>query len=262
MIRPVPVLMYHHINPHKGDMVTIRPEVFEEQMKHLKKRGCRTLKAGELGSYINGNLVPDNKSVVVTFDDGWLDNYIYAFPVLKKYKLNAIVFIITDRTENASANSESISAAVPTHDGSKKLISNGEAGRVVLDWKLIKEMYESGLIEFYSHTKSHRRCAELSEAELAEELKGSKEIMESRLQMPCPYLCWPYGSYNETSVKIAKEAGYEALFTVDHGVARPGDDPFLIKRINVRDNILWFKKMIFTYTSPAFSKLYLKIRKR
>lgn len=262
MIRPVPVLMYHHINPHKGNIVTIRPEVFEAQMKHLKKRGIRTLNADELISYINGDLVPDQRSVVITFDDGWLDNHIYAFPVLKKYRLNAIVFIVTDRTESASANPGSSITHIPSHNESKELISNGEADRVVLNWKLIKEMRETGLVEFYSHTKSHRRCAELSEAELSEELRGSKEVMEKRLERPCPYLCWPYGSYNETSMKIAKEAGYEAIFTVDHGVVNPSDDPLLIKRINVRDNVLWFKKMIFTYTSPAFSKLYLKIRKR
>lgn len=258
----LPVLMYHHINPHKGDMVTIRPEIFEAQMKHLKKLGCRTLTAVELESYIKGDLVPDGKSVVVTFDDGWLDNYIHVFPVLKKYKINAVIFIITDRTEAASEKNKDTGTHTPTHDESKRLITEGSAGSVVLDWKLIKEMQESGLVEFYSHTKSHRRCAELSEAELAGELNGSKEIMEKRLEKPCPYLCWPYGSYNEASVRIAKEAGYKALFTVDHGVARPGDDPFLIKRINVRDNVLWFKKMIFTYTSPVFSKLYLKIRKK
>lgn len=262
MTRPVPVLMYHHINPHKGDMVTIRPEVFEAQMKHLKKRGYRTLKADELASYINGDLVPDRKSVVITFDDGWLDNYIYAFPVLKKYKLNAIVFIITDRSEGASGNTEDIKPLIPTHHESKQLIAEGASERVVLDWKLIKEMSESGLVEFYSHTKSHRRCAELSEAELAEELKDSKEVMEEKLQRPCPYLCWPYGSYNETSIKIAKDAGYKAIFTVDHGVVKSGDDPFLIKRIDVRDNIAWFTKRVLIYTNISFSNIYLFLKRK
>ena len=101
-MRPVPVLMYHHINHHKGDMVTITPEVFEDQMEYLYRAGYRTLKIAELIACINGGLTLTQKAVVVTFDDGWLDNYIYAFPTLKKYKINATVFLITDRVENAS----------------------------------------------------------------------------------------------------------------------------------------------------------------
>ncbi|MBU4321267.1 MAG: polysaccharide deacetylase family protein [Nitrospinae bacterium] len=101
-MRPIPVLMYHHINLHKWDMVTITPAVFEGQMEYLYKAGYRTLKIDELISYMSGGLALPQKAVVVTFDDGWLDNYIYAFPVLKKYKINAAVFLITNRVENAS----------------------------------------------------------------------------------------------------------------------------------------------------------------
>ena len=61
-------------------MVTVTPEVFEKQMEHLYKSGYKTLTLDELLSYINGDLIPEQKAVVVTFDDGWLDNYIYAFP--------------------------------------------------------------------------------------------------------------------------------------------------------------------------------------
>ncbi|MBI4843555.1 MAG: polysaccharide deacetylase family protein [Nitrospirae bacterium] len=262
MIRPVPVLMYHHINPHKGDMVTVTPDVFGEQMRYLRKTGYRALNASELESYLKGEYIPDGKAVAITFDDGWLDNYIFAFPVLEKYRLNAIVFIVTERADKASENACAVERAVPTHERSKGLISEGRAGKVVLSWKLIKEVSAGGLIEFCSHAKSHRRCAELSEAELYDELKGSKGIMETMLGRPCPYLCWPYGSYSNTSVRIAMEAGYRMIFTVDHGVTKPGDDPLFIKRIDVRDDLSWFKKKIFIYSSPVFSNLYLKIRKK
>ena len=85
-MRPVPVLMYHHINPHKGDMVTITPEAFEGQMEYLYRAGYRTLKIAELIAYINGGLTLTQKAAVITFDDGWLDNYMYAFPILKNTK--------------------------------------------------------------------------------------------------------------------------------------------------------------------------------
>ena len=140
---PIPVLMYHHVNPHKGDMVTVTPEVFEGQMKYLHESGYRTLKIDELLSYIAGGLTLKGKAVVVTFDDGWLDNYIYAFPAMKKYKINTAIFIITDRTERASAINPPASplklrgeqrgvTVVPTHKESKLLIEKNEDYKVVL----------------------------------------------------------------------------------------------------------------------------------
>jgi len=261
-MRPVPVLMYHHVNPHKGDMVTVTPEVFEGQMEYLYKAGYRTLKTAELISYINGSLVLSQKAVVVTFDDGWLDNYIYALPAIKKYKINATIFLITNRVENASGNNAAIPSSIPTHEESKSLIEKGESHKVVLNWNLIKEMSDTGLIEFYSHTKSHAKCNSLSEKELAEELKESREIIEKRLGIPCPYFCWPYGKYNGLAVTSAKEAGYKAIFTTNHGVVQRGSDPSAINRIITKDNIAWFKRRMVIYTNIILSKLYLNIKKK
>ena len=259
--------MYHHINRHKGDMVTITPEAFEGQMEYLQRAGYRTLKIQELVSYINGGLTLTQKAVVVTFDDGWLDNYIYALPAIKKNKINATVFLITNRVENTSLKNskfkiQNSKLTIPTHEESKSLIGKGEAHKVVLNWSVIKEMSDTGLIEFYSHTKSHAKCNSLSEKELAEELKESREIIEKRLGIPCPYFCWPYGKYNGLAVNVAKKTGYKALFTTNHGVVEAGSDPFAINRIIVKDSIAWFKKRMVVYTNTILSKLYLKIKKK
>ncbi len=266
-MRPIPVLMYHHINHHKGDMVTVTPEVFEGQMKYLHSAGYRTLKIDELVSYINGGLTLSQKAVVVTFDDGWLDNYMYAFPAIKKYKINATVFLITNRAENASLKNSKFKTQnskllIPTHKESKVLIEKGEDWKVVLNWKLIKEMSNSGLIEFYSHTKSHAKCNSLSEKELMEELKESREIIEKKLGSPCPYLCWPYGKYSDVAVEIAKDTGYKAIFTTNPGIVKIGSDPLAINRIVVKDNIAWFKKRMLVYTNSIFSGFYLRIKKK
>lgn len=266
-MRPVPVLMYHHVNPHKGDMVTITPEAFESQMEYLYRAGYRTLKIAELIAYINNGLTLTQKAVVVTFDDGWLDNYMYAFPVIKKYKINATVFLITNRAENASLQNSELQTlnsklTIPTHEESKSLIEKGEAHKVVLNWELIKEMSNSGMIEFYSHTKTHAKCNSLPEKELMEELKESRDIIEKQLGSPCPYFCWPYGKYNGLTVNVAKKTGYKALFTTNHGVVEAGSDPFAINRIIVKDSIAWFKKRMVIYTNTILSKLYLKIKKK
>jgi len=261
-MRPVPVLMYHHVNPHHGDTVTVTPEVFEAQMDHLRESGYRTLTAEELLEYINGELTLKQKAVVITFDDGWLDNYLYAFPVLKKKHLNATVFIITDRVEKASGKMSSLPEYIPTHNESKVLLEKGEAHRVALNWKLIEEVTAGGLVEFYSHTKSHRKCDTLSEHQLREELGESKEIIEKRLGRACPFLCWPYGKYTRGAVRAAKEVGYGALYTTDHGVVKAGSDPFAIKRIVVKDKRGWFEKRMFLYTNPILSSLYLATKKK
>ncbi|MBA3071222.1 MAG: polysaccharide deacetylase family protein [Nitrospirae bacterium] len=182
-------------------------------------------------------------------------------------KINATVFLITNRAENASLQNSELQTlnsklTIPTHEKLKLLIEKGESHKVVLNWELIKEMSNSGLIEFYSHTKSHAKCNSLSEKELMEELKGSREIIEKKLGSPCPYLCWPYGKYNDLAVNVAKKTGYKAIFTTNHGVVETGSDPFAINRIIVKDSVAWFKKRMVIYTNAILSSLYLKIKKK
>ena len=260
-MRSIPVLMYHHINPNKEDMVTVTPEVFEGQMRYLHESGYKTLKIDELLSYISGGLALRQKAVVLTFDDGWLDNYIYAFPVIKKYRIYASVFLVTNRIEKASEKTPQTCYLIPSHKESKSLILKGEEHKVVLTWNLIKEMVDSGLIDFYSHTESHRECDLLSKNELFKELQESKQSIEKKLDRPCPYLSWPYGKYSGLALNIAKDVGYKAIFTTNLGVTQTGADPFAINRIVVKDNIAWFKMRMLIYTNSFFSKIYLKTKK-
>jgi len=261
-MRPVPVLMYHHVSPHKKDMVTITPEVFEKQMEYLYKSGYKTLTIDELLSCINGSFIPEQKAVVLTFDDGWIDNHIYALPIIEKYKIHVAIFIITGSTEKASENLTQIPSHTPTHKKSKSLIKKGEEQKVLLNWGLIKKMSATGLIDFYSHTKNHKKCSLLSDTELLEELQDSKQAIEKKLGKDCPYLCWPYGDFNNAAVKIAKDIGYQALFTINYGIVKAGSDPFAIKRMVVKDDAAWFKKRMVVYTNSILSWLYIKIKKR
>jgi len=260
-MRPVPVLMYHHVNPHKGDLVTVTPEVFEGQMRHLSESGYKTLTLDELVSYIAGETVLKQKAVAVTFDDGWLDNFIYAFPVMKRYNINVCIFIVTDWVSN-SVPDASLSVTVPVHNESKSLIKRGRAGEVILSWEHIRTMQDSGLAKFYAHTRSHARCTAISAQELLIELGESKRALENHLSRPCPYLCWPYGEYNEAALKVARDVGYKALFTTIHGVVNPGSDPFKIKRIVVKNSVAWFKKRMGIYTSQFLAACYLKMKRK
>ncbi|MBI3753106.1 MAG: polysaccharide deacetylase family protein [Deltaproteobacteria bacterium] len=266
---PIPVFMYHHVSPHKGDMVSVTPDVFEAQMRFLKEAGYRTLSADEVVGYILSDVEIKEKTVALTFDDGYLDNYVHAFPVLKEYNIKATIFIVTDWVEEASNIVRSQESGVrsnetptPSHREGKELIATSQADKVILNWDRIREMEGSGLVEFYSHTMSHKKCAELSDEELIRELEGSKKVMEQKLNKPRPYLCWPKGSYTPESVKAAKDAGYTALFTTKRGVVKKGSDRFCIERIVVKDRVRWFKNKARIYTNPLFSKIYLALRGR
>ena len=260
-MRPVPVLMYHHVNPNKGDLVTVTPEVFEGQMRCLRDGGYRSLTLDDLVAHLRGGAIP-GKSVAVTFDDGWLDNYRFAFPVLRKYGIRATVFLVTDRVAQASRGRPETDPSVPTHRESMELLRAGEQRRVVLNWDHVREMTACGLVAFHSHTKTHARCDTLSVDGLLGELRGSKEAIEERTGRQCRYICWPYGRTSSEAVETAKEVGYHAAFTAKPGVVEADDDPFDIPRIVVKDDVPWFARRITIYTSGNLSRLYLAAKKK
>ena len=253
--------MYHHVNTNTGDMYSVTQKVFEDQMAYLSEAGYRTLKIRELLDWQDGKLTIKERAVVVTFDDGWLDNYLFAYPILEKYGINASFFVVTDWVENASKEKLPLPEAVPDHIESQQLLTKNQHNRVILDWDLISKMARSSLMDFYSHSRSHPECDKLSRADLISELAGSKEALEAMLKRPCPYLCWPYGHFNDTTVKAAKQIGYEAIFTTVHGVTRQGLDPFEISRIAVQDSTEWLKTRLIIYTNPLLFRLFVIIKK-
>lgn len=244
MVAQIPVLIYHHVNAHSGDTVTVTPDVFAAQLKFLHDEGYQTLSADELCEFVTGARRFAGKVVVITFDDGWLDNYLYAVPLLAKYQFKATFFIITARVDAASLRERPDAAAVPDHESAKRLIQSGRAEQVVLGWKMIRELEKSGLFRFYSHTVTHRRCSDLPFYELQAELLESKARIEKELGKGCDYLCWPYGSFSADTLSAAKSAGYQALFTTVEGFSRAGSDPFVIKRIEVMNSVEWLKERL------------------
>jgi len=263
----IPVLMYHHVSPIGGDMVTVTPDVFEGQLRHIKEAGYAALSLDEAVDFATGKFEMKGKGIAITFDDGYLDNYLYAYPALKSHGIKAAVFIVTDWVERASAQEEAEKAEIesflkkpPTHGESKALIDRGEHGKAIMNWRMIGEMKDSGLVNFYSHTVTHRSSDQIHGEELKREIAASKAAIEGRLGGPCDYLCWPKGRYTGEGIEAAKAALYRALFTTKPGVVRKGDDPFELKRIVVKDSVDWFKRRLKIYTSPVLSQLYLSIK--
>ena len=262
-MRAIPVLMYHHVAPRPGDMVTVTPETFEGQMRHLAEAGYTTISLHELLAFVRGEATPPRRAVAITFDDGWFDNGVYAFPVLRRYGLRAAIFVVTDWVERASSSRlAGDSPATPSHREAQERAERGESHGIVLDWERLAEMRASGVVDVHSHTRRHLKCDRIPEDVLVEELLSAKKTIEERLGFPCPYLCWPYGKFTPRATAIAREAEYEAVFTTRHGVVRRGDDPYGLSRIVVKDSVPWFTRRMAVYTNPLLSRLYLAVKKK
>ena len=167
------VLTYHLISDEvfgDDDYLFVRPSEFEEQLKLLTDRGYSFLFAEEWGIY-------DGPTVMITVDDGYNDNYTEMFPLLKKYNAKATVFLITDMI------------------GSDYYLSEEQ----------IKEMSDSGLVSFQSHTVGHHILPDLSEEDLRAELTNSAKKIESITGKDVTAISYPGGEFSYAMLDIVAE---------------------------------------------------------
>lgn len=266
--QPLPVLMYHHISPKPG-LVTCSPENFRAQMQWLAKNGWTTLSTAAFADAVASGRVP-KKSVLVTFDDGYLDNWVYAHPVLQEFGLQATIFLITgwigDGPQRPHAGQPNI-PDVPTHKQAMAAAAEGKLDTAFLRWSEVEAMRAAGTVEFHSHTHSHtrwdRKIADQAErdAALAADLAVSRETLVARLGEASPQLCWPQGYYDAAYQRIARAAGFTHLYTTEHGVARRDVDPARIPRLVAKDKPAgWFGRRMMIYGNPLLSALYLGLK--
>ena len=214
----VPVLMYHHVRPQAG-MIACTPENFESQLQWLQKNGYHGLTLDEFAAHLAGK--PVGKGVLITFDDGYLNNWVYAYPLLKKYGFKATIFLVTswinhgDCRVNSDVNAEL--PACPDHHTCEQLIHAGRSDEVILRWSEIQAMQESGLIEFHSHTHTHTRWdlldGEDKNVRMQWELQQSRATLVNELGEVSDHLCWPQGYFDEDYIQIAQQAGFTYLYT-------------------------------------------------
>ena len=205
----IPVLNYHQINDTEKNALTVNTEQFEAQMKYLADHGYTTITPADmLDAWESGAELPE-KPVIITFDDGYLDNYNHAFPVLEKYHLKATIFLISDYV-----------GTYPNY----------------LTWSDIQDMDESGLIDFESHTLSHEELTKAPSLDEAKhQLTGSKEAIEWNMGSGkhVRFIAYPCGEYNDDIEQATKDAGYRAAFTVNYGLAEPSENHFVLDRVPI-----------------------------
>ncbi len=183
------VFMYHHVKPDTGkDAFSISPEVFEKQVKYLLSKGYNFIGLEDLSA---GKEI--KKPVMITFDDGYLDNYKYVFPILKKYKIKAVIFLIAAQIGN-----------------------NPD----LMSWQQVLEMQGSGLVSFGSHGLNHKNIRRMDEELSLQELKESKRILEDKLRHQVTSFCYPFGAggTDKRVRKLVFDAGYLFDFSTRRGL--------------------------------------------
>ena len=246
------VLMYHHILP-KESFIATSIKNFEKQMEFLAKNNYKTLTSGEFLEFKKGKKFP-KKSVFITFDDGWRDNYYFAYPILKKYNLKATCFLVTEWIEKSSEKKEEF---IPLkHNEAKKEVAKNPSN-VILNWDEIEKMRD--VFDFHSHTHSHRDFYFGKKYSWEEDFIFSQNIIQKRLGYKTNQLCWPRGKYNKDLIKLAKNY-YEILYTTKRGINLPDKKLDEIKRIAVKKDEKWLKKQLFIFSNPFLGYLYSKVK--
>ncbi len=209
---PIPILLYHRFGPEATDSMTIRTAVFESHLKFIDENGYKVMSLRQLvDRRVNGELPLAPRPVVITVDDGHKSVYTDMLPLIKKYRVPVTLFLYPSAISNAV---------------------------YAMTWDQLREMRETGLFDFQSHTywhpnfKKDRERLRPAEYEQSVEmqLKKSKMRLEKEFKMKVEMLAWPFGIWDEWLIGKAGEAGYRATFTMERHHATASDSMMALPR--------------------------------
>lgn len=242
--RRIPILMYHSISKrietvHPYFQTHTSPSAFAEQMRYLKENNYTVIRLEKAVKLLGSERIDTRKMVVITFDDGFLDFYTHAAPILKQYGFTATVFL---------------PAGFITDDGG---VFNGID---CLNWTQVTELMEKGF-DFGSHTMTHPQLFTLNRKAISDELKQSKEVIEARTGKEVKCFSYPYAFPDNNANFISlmellmNENGYKLGVTTRLGRTEKADAPFFLKRlpVNGQDD----QKLFDAKLNGSYDWLYL-----
>lgn len=225
--KKIPILVYHNIGYMQGSF-NVTPDVFEMQLKELVKEGCYFTDPAELQNFFEGKVSLPEKTVMITFDDGYRGIQQYALPILEKFNIKATIFVVTGFLGNIS----------------------------FLNWDQLDEIAYSDLMTIASHTnnlhyyKQYRsfpinypamirnrvenESVDAYQTRILNDLLLSKKILETRYpSKKIDYLAYPFGAYNQEIVDLVRKAGFKMAFAYDSQQTKwmsRDSNPFLLER--------------------------------
>jgi peptidoglycan/xylan/chitin deacetylase (PgdA/CDA1 family) len=247
--------MYHHILP-IDSFIASGVENFEKQMKYLSDNNWNTITSQQFYDFKKGLITLPKKSVLITFDDGWRDNFVYAYPILKKYNLKATIFVVTSWIEKAS-NMAECDYEIQKHSKCKELVSTNTRD-VICTWEELKLM--SDVFDVHSHTHTHRDKYFDDDISWNDEFILSKNLIKKHLGFDDTHLCWPRGKYSDQLIKEATKSGFDILYTTKRGINKPDKNLLEIKRIAVKKDDKWLKKNLTIFSNNFLGSLYARIK--
>jgi peptidoglycan/xylan/chitin deacetylase (PgdA/CDA1 family) len=216
----VPILVYHHIRQSLpvGSRVerrlTVTAENFDHQMKYLQDNGYHIITFATLANCLEDATELPVKPVVISFDDGWEDQFVYALPVLEKYHYSATFFVVT----------------------------NFVGVRGFLSWLQLRRILGAGM-EIGSHSRSHPRLDKIDNpGTLWDQIYTSKQILESQLGAAVEEFAYPYGSYNAAAASVVRLAGYKTARACC--VGRVQSDAYALRAVMAPNDLAKFGRYL------------------
>lgn len=227
----VPIIMYHEVNKSNLTNLGVTPATLERDLKYLRNSGYETISMTQLIQYVKGGATLPEKPIVLTFDDCYYNNYVYAYPLAQKYGDKIVVSVIGKSAQEFS-------------DVKDENLSYGHA-----NWEQIAEMIQSGCVEIQNHTYNMHKitnsrvgCQKKRGESIAtytqvitEDIGKCQELIQQNTGWIPNTFTYPYGRVSEESVDIIKSMGFEATLTCRGGINLVTRDPdclYGLRRIN------------------------------
>jgi len=185
----IPIIMYHDITATKDVSWDVTPEELEKHFQALQEGGYTPITMDRMVNHLRTGAQLPEKPVLLTFDDNYVGQYKYAFPLLKKYNYPAVWSVHT------------------------RFVGTG-GQKPKATWNQLREMQKSGLITVASHTVNHLNMTNLSDAEIEREVTESKKVLEKELGISIDYFTYPEGDFTERAKEKIKDAGYKAALSM------------------------------------------------
>ena len=238
------ILMYHmvthHVKDAKFNKLRVRPDAFEKQIRWLVQNDWYFATMSEIASC---DSLP-NKTVVLTFDDGYEDNFTNAHEILKRYGAKATLYLVVDRFDR---------------DWSSYKHAHRKCGELMREAKLsdsqVKEMLGSGCWELGAHTMTHANLSVLDSVKRRQEICTSRKQLEYTFKVPVETFAYPFGIYEDVDVSLARACGFRTAVTTKDGIdSNISRNPLELRRIKIggNDNLLGFAIKLKTGMKGAF----------